>query len=103
VNGGTFIQASSFGFTDELNIKINEKEQRVEYVEAKLPYWSAKHFKGLIKEDGTIDMNKIDPDVLKMIGYRIPTEGKYRQEDCAVFSYYMMELSPKKGAIVEMK
>jgi hypothetical protein len=31
----------------------------------------------------------------------IPTELKFRQEGCAVFSFYSMELSPNKGAIVE--
>lgn len=33
----------------------------------------------------------------------IPTERKYRQKDCAVFDFYMMELSPKKGAVVEIE
>jgi len=33
----------------------------------------------------------------------IPTELKYRQKDCAVFSFYLMKLSPDTGAIIEMK
>ena len=32
----------------------------------------------------------------------IPTEIKFRQKDCAVFDYYLMKLSPDKGAIVEI-
>ncbi|MEQ8546590.1 MAG: hypothetical protein RIC03_01715 [Cyclobacteriaceae bacterium] len=36
-------------------------------------------------------------------GRGIPTEIKYRQQNCAVFGFYLMELSPKTGAIVEIK
>lgn len=32
----------------------------------------------------------------------ISTEIKFRQEGCAVFSYYLMKLSPDQGAIVEI-
>ena len=31
----------------------------------------------------------------------IPTEKKFRQNGCAIFSFYNMGLSPDKGAIVE--
>ncbi|WP_421824637.1 hypothetical protein [Flagellimonas oceanensis] len=33
----------------------------------------------------------------------IPTEIKFRKDNGAIFSYYLMKLSPDKGAIVEMK
>lgn len=33
----------------------------------------------------------------------IPTESKYRQENCAVFSFHLMKLSPDRGAIIEIK
>lgn len=32
----------------------------------------------------------------------ILTEIKFRQENCAIFDYYLMKLSPDKGAIVEI-
>jgi len=32
----------------------------------------------------------------------IPTEIKFRQENCAIFDYYLMKLRPDKGAIVEI-
>ena len=32
----------------------------------------------------------------------IPTEIKFRQQNCAIFDYYLMKLSPDKGAIVEI-
>ncbi len=33
----------------------------------------------------------------------IPTEKKFRTENCAVFDFYNMKLSPDQGAIVEIK
>lgn len=33
----------------------------------------------------------------------IPNELKFRKEGCAVFSFYLMSLSPDKGAIVEIQ
>lgn len=33
----------------------------------------------------------------------IPTEIKFRAENCAIFDFYSMGLSPKKGAVVEIK
>lgn len=33
----------------------------------------------------------------------LPTEIKFRQDGCAVFSFYMMKLTPNKGAIVELE
>ncbi|MGF1638726.1 MAG: hypothetical protein ACFCUU_16750 [Cyclobacteriaceae bacterium] len=32
----------------------------------------------------------------------IPSEIKFRQNGCAVYSFYLMKLSPDKGAIVEI-
>lgn len=32
----------------------------------------------------------------------IKTEIKFRQENCAIFGYYLMRLSPDKGAIVKI-
>lgn len=33
----------------------------------------------------------------------VPTELKYRQNNCSVFDYYSMQLSPNQGSIVEIK
>ena len=33
----------------------------------------------------------------------IPTEIRFRQPGCAIFSYYNMRLSPNQGAIVEIR
>ncbi len=32
----------------------------------------------------------------------IPHETKFRQDNCAIFDFYSMNLSPNKGAIVEI-
>ena len=52
----------------------------VAYAEALLPAWSKKFLKDFINENGEVDFNKVNealPEVLDMIGYRIPTEDKY--------------------------
>lgn len=33
----------------------------------------------------------------------IPTEIKFRADNCAIFDFYSMNLSPNKGAIIEIK
>lgn len=33
----------------------------------------------------------------------IPTEIKFRADNCAIFDFYSMKLSPNKGAIIEIK
>ena len=33
----------------------------------------------------------------------IPTEKKFRKQNCAVFGYYLMSLSPDKGAIMKIE
>ena len=52
----------------------------VAYAEALLPAWSKKFLKDFINENGEVDFDKVNealPEVLDMIGYRIPTEDKY--------------------------
>ena len=33
----------------------------------------------------------------------IPTEIKFRKDNCAIFNYYLMKLSPDNGAIIEIE
>lgn len=52
----------------------------IAYFEVYAPIWSNKLFDLFAKDDGTIDikaMEAVSPELLKMIGYRIPTEDKY--------------------------
>jgi hypothetical protein len=77
VNGGTFIQASAFGFSEDLEI-LTREDGSIEALEVYLPYWSKKYFP--TNEEGDVDFDKIKeeaPELLDMIGYRIPTEDKY--------------------------
>lgn len=75
INGGAFVQLSSFGFTDKL--KLNIEDGRLVSAECMLPWWSKKHFEPLLDETGHLDINKVPANLLEMIGYRIPTEDKY--------------------------
>jgi hypothetical protein len=47
--------------------------KKSEFVEVLLPAT----YKEIINQDGSIDVENIDPKSLEMLGYRIPTEGKY--------------------------
>ena len=75
ISGGAFVQLSSFGFSEKLNLKISDG--RIEYAECMLPWWSKKYFQPLLDEKGQLDINRVPSDLLEMIGYRIPTEDKY--------------------------
>jgi len=75
INGGAFVQLSSFGFTDKL--KLNIEDGRLVSAECMLPWWSKKHFEPLLDASGNLDINKVPANLLEMIGYRIPTEDKY--------------------------
>ena len=85
INGGSIVNMSNYGFTDDLQIKINPNTGAIEYMECYMPITSAKFIKPLLEADGTININKKDakgnfiyPEELrKLVGYRIPTENKY--------------------------
>ena len=58
----------------------DENQAGIAYFEVYLPIWSKDIYNKFCNEDGTIDVETIealDPDLLKMISYRIPTEDKY--------------------------
>jgi len=60
---------------------VQENQAGVAYYECYLSAWSKEIFQKFMNpEDGTIDLKAIEelnPDLLEMIGYRIPTEAKY--------------------------
>lgn len=52
----------------------------LKYAEVMLPAWSKKLFESFTDKDGKLDFDMINnklPEILDMIGYRIPTEDKY--------------------------
>ena len=84
IKGGAFVQLSGVGFDQGLDLvtKLDENgKMRLVEVECKLPWSSRKYFEPFMDDNGNIDVQKIkdsgNEDLLKMIGYRIPTEDKY--------------------------
>lgn len=54
--------------------------------------------------DSTLDTTRFSFNVsLPLDDRRIPTELKFRQENCAIYSFSLERLSPDQGAIVEIK
>lgn len=59
---------------------VKGEQAGIAYFECYAPIWSQDLVEKFGKPDGTIDieaMEKVDPDLLKLISYRIPTEDKY--------------------------
>lgn len=98
VQGGPAVQASAFGLSDDLSIvwededgnlstsnKFNvNKQKSIAYFECYAPIPSSDMEAALLKEDGSymtpqeaIEKGIITEEMLKAIGYRIPTEDKY--------------------------
>ena len=84
VDGGSVVQVSNFGFADDLKIEFGVDENGKKYIEALecyMPAYSRKFFhQEFMDKDGNVDIEKIrkqSPELLELIGYRIPTEGKY--------------------------
>lgn len=75
IKGGSFVQLSSFGFSEELDLVI--ENGALKYAECKLPWWSKKYFEPLLDDNGQLDIKRVPENLLEMIGYRIPTEDKY--------------------------
>lgn len=88
IKGGNVVLVSNFGLSDTLQVKYknNDSRQGIEYIPALMPAWMRDMYSDYLIEDKEyggwkIDFEKIkkncDEDILKIIGYRIPTEDKY--------------------------
>lgn len=105
IAGGPVVQVTNFGTSKELNIRfkdksgtllktraefegtdaeyrnyIKENQAGIAYLEVYAPIYANDLFNRFADESGNIDVEaieKVDPDLLKMVGYRIPTEDKY--------------------------
>lgn len=83
IKGGALIQVSSYGLSDQLNI-VWEGEganKHIKYLECYMPAYSKQFYGPLMKQDANgnyyLDVNGLDDDLRKLIGYRVPTEDKY--------------------------
>lgn len=81
IKGGSLVQLSNFGFSDDLNIVWNRdadgKATSIKYYEAYMPWYTRQFFEPLIGKDGQLDIEKVPDNLRELIGYRIPTEDKY--------------------------
>lgn len=107
IAGGPIVQVTNFGTSRQLHIRFNAKsggllmmesefqptekyktydeykkaeQAGIAYFEVFAPAWSKDMLEKFMNDDGTIDIEAIeatDPELLKMISYRIPTEDKY--------------------------
>lgn len=75
VKGGSVVQVSSYGLSDDLKIVFDG--DRIKYMECYMPAYSRKFYEPLMDSEGKIDINKLPTNLRKFIGYRIPTEDKY--------------------------
>lgn len=65
---------------EEYKKYIKENQAGIAYMECMAPAYTKELFANFADEDGNIDVEAIEktsPELLKMIGYRIPTEDKY--------------------------
>ncbi len=77
IKGGNLINTTSFGVSSELQMITDPVTGTITY-QALLPHSSKKYFP--LTPDGKVDIEFIKekaPDLLRIIGYRIPTEDKY--------------------------
>lgn len=102
--GGPVVQVSNFGTSRQLSIVfkgkdgkplrkrakgeseasykeyLQENQAGIAYMECFAPAYTLDLFKNFMDENGNVDIEAIeatDPELLKMVGYRIPTEDKY--------------------------
>lgn len=107
IAGGPIVQVSNFGTSKQLNIRFKARsggllmlksefkptakyktydeykkaeQAGVAYYEVFIPIWANELFSKFADKDGNIDITTlelIDPELLEMVSYRIPTEDKY--------------------------
>lgn len=88
IHGGNCILVSDVGYTDKLHIAY-DKDGKLLGAECYMPFYTKKYFQPFLKavkngkgeiigQEVDIEaIKKSDPELLRMIGYRIPTENKY--------------------------
>lgn len=119
--GGPVVQVTNFGTSRELNIRfhdknggmlmtrtefeqsgregsfedyIKENQAGIAYYEVFAPIFSNELFEKFADRNGNIDIDAIEminPELLQMIGYRIPTEDKYSMAPLKIVGFLPRE------------
>lgn len=81
IKGGSLIQVSDYGLTDDLHIVFEEDKfgkKRIKYLECYMPAYSKDFYEPLmISGTHQLDISKLPDSLRKLVGYRVPTEDKY--------------------------
>ena len=119
IAGGPVVQVTNFGTSRELNIRFKDKngnllktrkefngtdkefkqylkdnQAGIAYFEVFAPIYANNLFNQFADKNGNISIEAIealDPDLLKMIGYRIPTEAKYSMAPLKIVGFLPRE------------
>lgn len=73
---------------------VKENQAGIAYFEVYMPIWSNELFEKFADENGNIDIAAIEalnPELLKMVSYRIPTEDKYSMAPMKVVGFMPKE------------
>ena len=119
IPGGPVVQVTNFGTSKELNIRfkdksgnllktrnefkgtdaeyknyVKENQAGIAHFEVFAPIYSNQLFTQFADKNGVINiqaLEMLDPDLLKMIGYRIPTEDKYSMAPLKIVGFLPRE------------
>lgn len=73
---------------------IKENQRGIAYFEVFAPAYTKELFKEFMNSEGEVDVeaiNQISPELLKMVGYRIPTEDKYSMAPLKIVGFLPRE------------
>lgn len=81
IPGGQFVQMSAFGLSNNLKIEFNYDDKGEptgpKAIQCYLPVYTRDIFLAFADENGYVNPADLPEELLKAIGCRIPTEGKY--------------------------
>lgn len=89
IKGINAVQFSSFGYSDILK-PMRYENGKVLPAEILLPWWTKEYYTN--PETGEVDIKDIPDNLLEMIGYRIPTEGKHSMLYMKVIGFLPKEM-----------
>lgn len=94
IKGGSLIQVSNYGLSDDLHIEFEGKgeNKRIKYFECYMPAYSRKFLEPLMDvQTHQLNIDKLPDDLRKAIGLRIPTEDKYSMAPLYIKGFLPMQ------------